>query len=480
MLEFESQFDCILIGTGNSGKATVEALKEKGKKAFYIELKPEMIATLISQHAVQQSAATGDPSSQMETHIIKQEDGDIILTKQTLHTETLETNTYTLQVKQAETEQAAQQEEASFHMGSLYNESSREQPGANDDLEIIEAQEVEYAKPPFSFFGERNPFRKKTQRRKHKLTFQDHEEPNEEYPIYQLERVHLEDEEEPGFTPEQDWNSTFSGNKIFPDEEKETIQEPVYRERERKLRKKLSGNQRLQAVDSKPEESSSSHKTDFASTADELSNDDLLQTFPDFYPNDFNPKPEYPEPDANSQNYSYHSLYEQTPPPEKKQQNELIPLEPFSPRRRVRSAKKNRFKQRRESLVEKVTRQIKEKNREQAGPLFADEQAAENNEANPYSYFSGGQPDIQPFSQHSNDIKKNEFPLKKTESDHLNLETSLKRDEIELEDAYGDYNSWEEIMTPYSQNNRKRQEIDKIEKRKIALRGLHNLINNLG
>jgi predicted N-acyltransferase len=47
-------------------------------------------------------------------------------------------------------------------------------------------------------------------------------------------------------------------------------------------------------------------------------------------------------------------------------------------------------------------------------------------------------------------------------------------------DAYGDYSSWEDFLTPLSQNKRKRQELDKIEKRKIALRGLHNLINNLG
>lgn len=477
MLEFESQFDCILIGTGNSGKATVEALREKGKKAFYIELKPEMIATLISQHAVRQSAATGDPSSQTETHIIKQEDGDIILNRQTLHTETLETNTYTLQVtKQAQT--VAEQEETSVDMGSLYKELSHEQPGSTgDDLEVIEAQRVEYAKPPFSFFGERSPFRKKSLRRKQKLTFQDHEEPNEEYPIYQLERIHLEDEEEPDFNPDKNWNTTFSGNKIFPDEEeRETKQEPVYRERERKLRKKLSGKQRLQAVDSELNESYDSHKNNFSSSTDDPSNNDLLQSFPDFYPNDFGPRSDYPEPE-NSQNYSYHSLYEQAQEPETNQQNELVPLEPFSPRRRGRSAKKTRFKQRRESLVEKVTRQIKEQNQQQSGySLFPEEPPATNNQ---YSLFPGGhQPSVQPFSQETDHAQKNESPLKKTEND--DPETSLKRDEIELEDAYGDYSSWEEIMTPYSQNNRKRQEIDKIEKRKIALRGLHNLINNLG
>lgn len=63
------------------------------------------------------------------------------------------------------------------------------------------------------------------------------------------------------------------------------------------------------------------------------------------------------------------------------------------------------------------------------------------------------------------------------------LETSsdnLKIDTIEFEEPYG-YNSFEDFFPSFSNSNdRKRQELDKIEKRKIALRGLHNLINNLG
>jgi hypothetical protein len=54
----------------------------------------------------------------------------------------------------------------------------------------------------------------------------------------------------------------------------------------------------------------------------------------------------------------------------------------------------------------------------------------------------------------------------------------LKRDSIDFEDAYG-YNSWDDLFAPFS-NSSKRQEVHQIEKRKLALRGLHNLINNLG
>ncbi|WP_028778266.1 hypothetical protein [Shimazuella kribbensis] len=69
------------------------------------------------------------------------------------------------------------------------------------------------------------------------------------------------------------------------------------------------------------------------------------------------------------------------------------------------------------------------------------------------------------------------------EEQHDHIETSsdnLKIDNIEFEEPYG-YNSFEDFFPSFSNSNdRKRQEMDKIEKRKIALRGLHNLINNLG
>ncbi|GGE06063.1 hypothetical protein GCM10011571_03980 [Marinithermofilum abyssi] len=51
---------------------------------------------------------------------------------------------------------------------------------------------------------------------------------------------------------------------------------------------------------------------------------------------------------------------------------------------------------------------------------------------------------------------------------------TLKRDTIELEDPYG-YDSYEDFLTPFAN-----AEVEKLEKRKLALRGLHNLINNLG
>ncbi|MDR6225373.1 hypothetical protein [Desmospora profundinema] len=53
-------------------------------------------------------------------------------------------------------------------------------------------------------------------------------------------------------------------------------------------------------------------------------------------------------------------------------------------------------------------------------------------------------------------------------------EQGLKRDSIDIEDPYGQ--SYEDFMEPFHGSSQDQQ----LEKRKLALRGLHNLINNLG
>ncbi|PTM56900.1 FAD-dependent oxidoreductase [Desmospora activa] len=53
-------------------------------------------------------------------------------------------------------------------------------------------------------------------------------------------------------------------------------------------------------------------------------------------------------------------------------------------------------------------------------------------------------------------------------------ESGLKQDHIDIEDPYGQ--SYEDFMEPFHSSEQEQQ----LEKRKLALRGLHNLINNLG
>lgn len=74
---------------------------------------------------------------------------------------------------------------------------------------------------------------------------------------------------------------------------------------------------------------------------------------------------------------------------------------------------------------------------------------------------------------------------KKESSFHLNQEAArnvlknsndgLKKDDIDISDPFGQ--SYDELFTPFSGGN---SQEENLEKRKLALRGLHNLINNLG
>lgn len=452
MSQFESQFDCILIGTGNSGKAAADALKEKGKNALYIELKPEMVATLISQQAVGQSTGSSNPSSQTETH----GNGEIFVQKQTLHTNQLETNTYTFQSKPAE--------DFSYQTDSFYDESSQaDQSSSAKDMEIIEAQKVEYAPPHYSFFTNRGPLRKKTLRRKQKLNFQETPETGDDYPVYHLERVQLGEEEESSNHMEDPWNPPF----IDEDQEK---QEEMYLEREQKLRKKRTNNQWIHSFNQDDEESPmQTDRSSFSpATYGPSDNPFSSDSFPDFYSNGFQA-----ESDKNLPS-DYYKPNEQN---KDNPSNELVPFEPFSPRRRVRQGKRSRLQKKRGALAEKTNQSLTENHQQQENQsmLFSGEPAV--HEKNPI--FPDGSSGVQSFGNEEKIEAQQPFSAFQTNESNESA-SSLKRDDIEFEDAYGGYSSWEEIMTPYSQNSRKRQEIDKIEKRKIALRGLHNLINNMG
>ncbi len=56
-----------------------------------------------------------------------------------------------------------------------------------------------------------------------------------------------------------------------------------------------------------------------------------------------------------------------------------------------------------------------------------------------------------------------------------NSNEGLKKDELDISDPFGE--SYDELFTPFSGSDP--QDVQ-LEKRKLALRGLHNLINNLG
>ncbi|WP_044641416.1 hypothetical protein [Risungbinella massiliensis] len=161
-------------------------------------------------------------------------------------------------------------------------------------------------------------------------------------------------------------------------------------------------------------------------------------------------KPSQSKPSQSKPSQSKPSMTESIQPEAK--HSEVTPIEPFSSRRRSRANKKSRLF----ANIESFTKPTISKT-----PLTQDPESSAT---------------IHP-------PKKIESIYPEDEFDFLESSTTsdqLKRDDIEFEDAYGGYSSWEEFLTPFSQGNRKRQEMDKLEKRKLALRGLHNLINNLG
>lgn len=80
--------------------------------------------------------------------------------------------------------------------------------------------------------------------------------------------------------------------------------------------------------------------------------------------------------------------------------------------------------------------------------------------------------------------RKSKFEVDSGSSSYMNQEAArnvlaqsdgLKKDDISIEDPFGQ--SYDEIIGPFGEKN---SEEEQLEKRKLALRGLHNLINNLG
>jgi hypothetical protein len=467
MSQMEPQYDVIIIGTGETAQQAVAALKEQGKTALLIDLKPEMVTTMVCQSPGGPST-NGHPSSQVsEPTLIGDEQTQIWLHKHTLHTATSQTTTYTLQVQEVPEVQTADDHsvlETQDHSPELRVIEDTSYDEVTIEPEIIEIKQTDReTDSPFTLLRERENFlREKLIRRKSAFTFHKHPSASDfEESIHHLESIKIDDddpgEEESGNQP----NATYiiHAEERSPEEEAPippgAIEQPVYREREMKLRKRLLGNHRFSA----PEPSFTPARTSAAEPSGTMDEGNKKQTFP------------------SESRESRHEAEKRELP---RKQTEVYSFEPFSSRRRARSHKKSRFTHKVDPFANK-----KPKNALQKPQLFEWEKppsAAQNNtepvKPNEESIYNGlpfinGTPEMQPFQKEP--FQKEPEPEPEHTSNDL-----LKRDNIEFEDAYGGYNSWEELMIPFSENNRKRQEMDKIEKRKIALRGLHNLINNLG
>lgn len=508
MSKTESRYDLIIIGTGESGEKAIKELREKGKNAYLIDLKPETILTLISQSF--QGIQPKDPSSGQSE--MNSPDHAILLKKHTVETPAGETTTYTFHAEPLEAKDSMQ---SAVH-------SPYEFEPEDDDAEVLEAQQVNYIHPIQIY--EKSPFLDKINEQSKKF-FQKSPPLNpcdfQPHSYYHLERIELEDDdldlngawksssEEPNLQQTQPYTETDYSKEEQPADGSENSfdyfpnQTPVYRERDLKLRKRLANSMRKETNRTAESSSHRDHESSEQQTirVDPLGFRDLTSMVRNSAFSKKTGSTNYMEPKESST---------------REKEIDSNTIESFSSRRRTRSHKKNIYPSSIEPLAKKRKSMFKkpptivwdetptvpethsssstftkpeEECEETPRPRVSEE--AQNNEitenrkqeeakTDPLRENSKQEQEAAKFDS-PREIKQEQPSLKQDVSIvEKENETGLKRDDIEFEDAYGGYSSWEEFLTPFSQNSRKRQEIDKIEKRKIALRGLHNLINNLG
>jgi hypothetical protein len=441
MSPVEPRYEVVIIGTGASGQEAVAALAEKGIHALLIELTPQTVATLVSQ-TPQQALKDDAPSSQStESFRIGDANQPVRLFSHIVHTPAGRIATYTFHgqpLPEKEVDKEVSPVEFTFEADPAVR-------NGEDEVEVLEAQQVEYASPHHSLSERERPYTGNMRSSASRFSFEKASfDVEKNYPVYSFERVNFEEEEDHGNI--KDW--THSDSHERPDSRGETTAEeatdlpPVYLERELKLRKRLIGSHRKLRI----AEAQTEPKSPFQPSGSAHSSS------PDLHP------PEAP---------SFRQWVQAQENDTQHQKNEGTGFEPFSARRRSRSQKKSRLQSKGIFYAEVRPKKSKK-------PMWEEEPSFEE-QTSSFAYdpgmFENGRPMLQPFSQ--------EWEEKSSQSDTSSGD-ALKRDNIEFVDAYGDYSSWEDFLTPLSQNKRKRQELDKIEKRKIALRGLHNLINNLG
>ncbi|TCS95489.1 hypothetical protein [Hazenella coriacea] len=502
MSQRETQYDVIVIGTGESGRDAVEALKKDGKSALFIELKPEMVTTMVCQ-TPRQPVHDGHPSSEISEPIfIGDEQSHITLNQQTLHTANNKTTTSTLHVEELlELEQTTtfypDEQQIHSHHTNLDIESS-----VHESHHELIAEEVEkHTNAPHVFLQEReNTLRDKMMRRNTIHPFSEEPSSSEPTSFYQLDEFQKNESNQ---IPHEHWqeaqNTYIIDHEESSHEEAPVYEQPIYREREIRLRKRLVGGHRSSLLGTPEQSNWGLNEPPSWSMEQPPTHIPFSNVEPSSIESTI--EPEIPE-SPSSPYYSESGVH------------------PFSTRKRSRSHKKNLLKQNQPIPNEEMHSAIQPPSYPPAlweGPGF---EGGNVNPNQPYDdfLFRNGPTSVQPFqsspqempfqpfqqeaqpfqqeaqlsqpSQPSQPMQQ-ELPFQRLQQDTTAFTSdvyeespetndSLKRDNIEFEDAYGGYRSWEEFLTPFSQNNRKRQEIDQIEKRKIALRGLHSLINNLG
>lgn len=506
------QYDVIVIGTGEKTKSTAEALREQGQQVMYIELTPEMLATMVCHHPKKTNSSSQEFETEKENDPMKTK---IHLQKQTMQTSTGEIITYTFhveesvditEVEQLEVEDHIDEDNLSKDHAYLYQPTdSNEQNIEPIELELLDDYntndviDAEIMDETITYYEEdSNANLDEMDHILYEIDDQPIEENHETIDFTEEVTPTIEDESD---SEEYQQNSVHSlTHSLKPS----TLSQQ--REREHELREKLirrkGKTETTNLLTGDYQDRESFEESDSMQTVydkqekNHIDRSAFLQSVlnkPSFSPREsrlrkrlsFKPKTQ-PLPETEKTAVSDHSTdsqRSQSSPTIQEKKNHLkkqkvYSFEPFSSRRRARVHKKNRMLTTVERFkpTPKPIKQIEEQH---------DSFTQDNYENQDLSFQQAYMEESSSSQLISNsDEHFNAYESTQMDSDStIQPETTadnLKKDTIEMEDPYGEYNSFEDFLPPYSQNNRKRQEMDEIEKRKIALRGLHNLINNLG
>lgn len=505
----DQKYDVIVIGAGEKIKSTVQMLSEQGQQVMYIELLPETLATMVCHHPKKNTPSSQAFQTDKEQNPMKTK---IHFQKQTVQSTVGETITYTFHVEESveitEVERVDiendSQEEVSMDHSYLYQPPNHPQ----QKIEPFETEMVD----DLAHSSNHTVLNEDT------ITFYEEESDST---IHEMDRIYYEIDNpsiEEGEPETIDLTEEVASRREHVSEKEKQDKNTIHhlnhslkpsslsqqKEREHELREKLirrKGNKSLNLLMGDYQEEKESlekpQESVYELPEEEMDRSAFLHSVlnkPSYSPREsrlrkrlsFKSKPQQTSEktvtehssDVNLQpkSSSTQSNYEE----DDNQQN-IYSFEPFSSRRRVRAQKKGRMLTTAERFKSKPSppkplQQFEEQS------FSSSEESFENQDL---SY----QESIVESSSAQQPIRSNEqFSLHSTTEitpSNLTIQSdqsidSLKKDSIEFEEPYGGYHSLEDFLPPYSQNGRKRQEIDEIEKRKIALRGLHNLINNLG
>jgi hypothetical protein len=495
----DQSYDMIIIGTGAKAKAATRALNEEGQNVMLIELSPDMIASMVCHHPPKNSSPSHKYEQELNTDSISQK---IQLRQQTVSTPAGTTITYTFHVAQEEPQIQAEVDSdstAPYRVMHESTESSDYDPATaqfswseepEPEVEVVETTTARQAAANGSIMDIKNMFFNSNGIASFSNSPQDDDDDIEDVEAIEIDPV--------SHTREITNDYITLGNE---DElEKERIaqrqqpEEDLSQQILQKLKPSSLSQQREQEISMREQQLFTSQ------------DNPTPQLFPNFQQATMNTQPSMQQ--ADSDDFEEEGLdrssflrsvlnkpaYTPNETRLRKRSNQKLKKEPsisqdtdVGPRR---FAPPPRIAQQSSATVDPMTTRRRARAQKKSRILSTGEQQIQSNSQTTPQEELQTQPNpgsFQPFVQQPTYSEPEEQQQLSHEDEFATdsfeqVETSLggstlKHDEIEFEDPYG-FDSWEEFMHPPS--GRKRQEDDEVKKRKAALRGLHNLINNLG